>query len=204
MTDRPDHEPSEVETHALDLWLIRHAESLGNLDGTQADTDLSARGFEQASALGRALASRRFDATWSSPLIRARRTLELALPDSAPRVDARLSEFVPPPGPRVVDLSGLSVAELRELLSVPAAASSESGSEFQRRIKDWLAVLPSAGRHVVVTHFTVIREIIGSKLGYRHAPQEIAHTSIFRLSIDSQGTTTTSTLGVSGRHEWSG
>jgi broad specificity phosphatase PhoE len=45
----------------LDLWLVRHGESLGNLDGSDADTGLSARGRLQAAALAGVIADQAFD-----------------------------------------------------------------------------------------------------------------------------------------------
>ncbi|MDR6905771.1 broad specificity phosphatase PhoE [Agromyces sp. 3263] len=79
-----------------ELWLARHAESVGNvaatraeverlevipLDVRDADVDLSPTGVEQARALGDWLQPRvaGFDSLWSSPYARARRTLAIAL-----------------------------------------------------------------------------------------------------------------------------
>jgi broad specificity phosphatase PhoE len=79
-----------------ELWLARHAESLGNVAATRAeaerleviplevrdaDVDLSPAGVEQAHALGDWLQPRvgMFDTLWSSPYVRARRTLAIAL-----------------------------------------------------------------------------------------------------------------------------
>ncbi|WP_346660489.1 histidine phosphatase family protein [Nannocystis sp. ILAH1] len=67
----------------LDLWLVRHAESLGNLDGSEADTCLSPRGQLQAAALAPVLAGESFDSVLSSPLQRALETAALALPGRA-------------------------------------------------------------------------------------------------------------------------
>src|SRR5919109_1455935 len=89
----------------LDLWLVRHAESVGNLDGTHADTDLSPAGQQQARLLARALSSFTFDAVWSSPLLRARQTAALALPGSTPIIDDRLKELGTNAAPHFVDTS---------------------------------------------------------------------------------------------------
>ena len=79
-----------------ELWLARHAESVGNvaatraeverlevipLDVRDADVDLSPTGVEQAHALGDWLQPRvdAFDTLWSSPYVRTRRTLAIAL-----------------------------------------------------------------------------------------------------------------------------
>ena len=96
-----------------ELWLVRHGESIGNvaatraeieglevipLDERDADVPLSDTGREQATALGTWLHDRRatIDAFWSSPYLRARETLALALDasgaDAAVVVDERLRD----------------------------------------------------------------------------------------------------------------
>lgn len=79
-----------------ELWLARHGESIGNMAATAAEADgleviplelrdadvpLSPTGVEQAGALGRWLQGHRseIDTFWTSPYVRARQTLELAL-----------------------------------------------------------------------------------------------------------------------------
>jgi len=79
-----------------ELWLARHGESVGNVAASQAeaeglevipleprdaDVPLSPVGVEQAEALSRWLQPRlsEFDSYWTSPYVRARQTLEIAL-----------------------------------------------------------------------------------------------------------------------------
>jgi len=79
-----------------ELWLARHGESVGNVAASRAeaegleviplelrdaDVPLSSAGVEQAEALGRWLHGRLsgIDTVWSSPYLRARQTLDLAL-----------------------------------------------------------------------------------------------------------------------------
>ena len=60
------------------LFLIRHAEvaePYHRVFGGRIDMDLSAEGERQASALGRYLASRLFDAVYASPMKRVQQTL---------------------------------------------------------------------------------------------------------------------------------
>lgn len=64
----------------LQIYLIRHAESLGNIE-TDREFDrvnppLSPHGEAQASALGRRFADEKPDFLYSSPLLRARQTAE--------------------------------------------------------------------------------------------------------------------------------
>jgi broad specificity phosphatase PhoE len=96
------------------LWLLRHAESMGNVasaraasaglevvevDRRDADMDLSPLGVRQAEALGRWLAERPPEeaptVVYSSPYLRARRTAEIALrhsPATGLRLDERLRD----------------------------------------------------------------------------------------------------------------
>lgn len=96
-----------------ELWLIRHAESTGNVaaerarvagaatidvDGRDADVPLSERGREQAAALGRWLAERPADAqptvVFRSPYQRTRETAAVALRcvEVSPQLDERLRD----------------------------------------------------------------------------------------------------------------
>jgi broad specificity phosphatase PhoE len=167
----------------LDLWLIRHAESLGNLDGTHGDTELSPPGQEQARRLTRALSGFIFDSVWSSPLLRAQQTAALALPGSALIVDDRLAELEAATGPHFVDTS--NVVELQALLARPARPPEESGKAFMARVNAWRDGLPREGRVIAFTHFGVVRELLAAFFGFRRAPQEIAYTGIFRLAVGS-------------------
>lgn len=103
------------EAGAVELVLIRHGESEGNVAATEArlagmevidvpardaDVDLSGTGKEQAKALGTALGrmstENRPDAVVSSPYARARQTAEIAVETAnwptAVRVDERLRD----------------------------------------------------------------------------------------------------------------
>jgi broad specificity phosphatase PhoE len=83
---------------AVELLLVRHGESQGNVAATEAhlsgaevipvpardaDVELSTAGRDQALALGRLFSGfsrhQRADAVWSSPYVRARQTAELAI-----------------------------------------------------------------------------------------------------------------------------
>lgn len=166
----------------LDLWLVRHAESRGNLDGTGSDTDLTLAGEEQARRLGHALSSVGcdFDHVWTSPLLRARRTAAMVLPGAAPIVDARLSELEGSSDPTVVDPTNID--QILALLARPARVA-ESGQAFMARVRAWRDELPAAGRAIVFTHFGVVREVIATYLGFRRAPQKMGYASVFRLAI---------------------
>lgn len=79
------------------ILLVRHGESVWNAEGRlqgQADPHLSARGIEQAEALGRRLTNRRFAVVYCSPAQRARATAQvIAAPHGLiPRIDPSLLE----------------------------------------------------------------------------------------------------------------
>jgi broad specificity phosphatase PhoE len=63
------------------IWLVRHGETAWSLSGQhtgRTDIPLTARGEQVAAALKTRLATRSFAKVFTSPLIRARRTCELA------------------------------------------------------------------------------------------------------------------------------
>lgn len=119
----------------IDLWLVRHGESLGNVDGTDGDTELSSRGFEQARHLAKVLETVHFDIVWTSPLRRARQTAELALPLASPTIDERLAEFRSGPPVQFIDTSSSDFGRF----GIPNVASAygpiETGKEFMARVK---------------------------------------------------------------------
>ena len=83
------------------IYVIRHGETAANQEGRLQglwDMPLNENGIRLASVTGEALRDVRFDACFSSPLTRARRTAELVLSHSGNtgvevRTDARLREI---------------------------------------------------------------------------------------------------------------
>ena len=96
------------------ILLARHGETPWNAEGRyqgQEDIPLSAVGFAQASALGERLHDLRIDRAVASPLVRARRTAELALGEArAPQLlfDDGLKEIAHG------EWEGLLASEIRE------------------------------------------------------------------------------------------
>jgi broad specificity phosphatase PhoE len=77
-------------------WIIRHGETEWSLAGRhtgRTDLPLTARGEESARRLGVRLAGIAFAAVYTSPLIRAARTCELAGFGGVARVDPDLAEW---------------------------------------------------------------------------------------------------------------
>jgi len=168
----------------LRLWLVRHAESVGNATGERGDTPLTARGEEQALALAPVLRIETIDVVYVSPLLRARQTAERALPTLDVRVDDRVREFEPLSS-LYVDPSGQTPAQLIATLSAMKRDSDthEDGPAFVARVDDFLADLPAAGSVCVVSHFGVLRQIIGRMLTFRDAPQVLDNGVAYRLDV---------------------
>jgi broad specificity phosphatase PhoE len=166
-----------------ELWLVRHGESQGNVDGSQADTPLSVRGEAQARSLGSILAAEEFALVFASPLVRARQTAELALPGAPIVIEPRLRELVTATK-GFVDVRALGPERLKAFLERMRSeqAGSETGQEFKDRVRSWLAQLPRSGRVIAFSHFGVVRECLG-QLGSRRAPEIIDHCSIHRAPL---------------------
>jgi broad specificity phosphatase PhoE len=154
----------------MELLIVRHAESVANAEERmqgQRDYPLSARGESQASQLARFLVSSglRFDAAYTSPLTRARRTAEVltrALGLAEAEHAAELSEL------DAGSLQGLTRAEIvaafpgflqRSLTELGdfSEYGGESYAEVQARVQALVARFqerhrPAAHRLLVVGH----------------------------------------------------
>lgn len=166
----------------LDLWLVRHAESFGNLDGSASDSGLTPAGQVQAAALTGALSSGSFHEVLCSPLLRALETAARALPSVPGVMVPALRELESSRRPTFVDPA--DPAAVARLLQAPIE-STESGTAFMARVASWIDSLPGSGTVIAVTHFAVIREVLGALLGFRHAPQRVDFTAIFRVRLDA-------------------
>jgi broad specificity phosphatase PhoE len=168
-----------------ELWLVRHAESEGNVSGKQDDSPLSALGRAQAQKLRAAFGGVVFDEVYSSDLIRCVETASLALPHITPKQDPRLRERAEGPKERFVDLGKLSPAQLATFLQQNSAPQGESGLAFIARVTSWLESLPEHGKILAFTHTLVIREIL--RLRLNQAGAKVHHTidnaSLTRLEL---------------------
>jgi probable phosphoglycerate mutase len=81
---------------SLTIWLIRHGQTAWSLSGAhtgRTDLPLTDAGRENAAAVGRWLAGRKFSLVLTSPLARARETCRLAGYGEAAQVDVNLCEW---------------------------------------------------------------------------------------------------------------
>ena len=174
-----------LELHGLELWLVRHAESLGNVDGSASDSVLSEDGRGQAAALATTLAGQAFDRVICSPLVRARETAEIAVPGRSLEIEPRLRELVTP-RELFIDLAGLTPEKLAELARTTEPAH-ETGKAFMARIRGWLAELPAEGRVLAFTHAGVVREALWALLPRAERVQRIGFTAICRVRVAAGG-----------------
>jgi broad specificity phosphatase PhoE len=150
------------------LLLLRHGEtewSRSHKHTGRADIPLTARGEDQARALGAAIAGRQFVSVWSSPLSRARRTAELA--GLAPRTEPDLQEW------DYGTYEGKLTADLeRERpgwnLWIDGAAGGEAPAEVGARADRVLARIAAdleQGDVAVVAHGHLLRVLTARYLG---------------------------------------
>lgn len=159
------------------VYVVRHGQSEINLVSyfsCRIDSPLTQAGKNQARTLGKWFARRgqRFDAAYSSPLLRAKETAEILLEEvggSAPRIDERIQEY------DGGDLTGVSGRDLKtrfpEVLDRPRAEwgdlSPWGGESYQRvaeRVTSFLTQL--ANRHdpneelLIVSHGGIMFHIL--------------------------------------------
>ncbi|OLB78407.1 MAG: phosphoglycerate mutase [Actinobacteria bacterium 13_2_20CM_2_71_6] len=163
------------------LILLRHGRTTSNAGGTLAGhqpIELDETGRAQAVAVGQRLSAARVPlaAVVTSPLIRCRQTVELALPDAVPEVEPRLVEcgYGEWEGRPLKDLAKLPLWQVVQ--AHPSAArfpGGESIAEVSARaiaaVRDWDARLTAAyGADAVwlaCSHGDVIKAIVADALG---------------------------------------
>ena len=149
-----------VSRPSLELWLVRHGETVHNASRLVAgwcDPPLTPRGRAEASAVSAVLDGTRFDSVWSSDLERALETARLAWGE--PRPDSRLREV------NLGSLEGRSYDDVDPVFTrmfiefrdfdVPGG---ETFGRFRARVHGFLEELPP-GRHLLFVHGGVIRAV---------------------------------------------
>lgn len=150
----------------MKLYMIRHGQSMNNLSkcytGWQ-QVELSPQGKEEAKEVGMALRDISFGKVYSSDLIRAIQTQQLALPGIKAIQTPLLREV------DVGDLAGIPIEEcrekhpeLRQIRSGFAAYGGESYETFYTRLRQFLKQMEQAPVENVAAfcHLGVIRGVI--------------------------------------------
>ncbi len=196
----------------LDLFVIRHGETNWNrhvYEGTEYQggrlqppgSALSDDGFAQAERLSRRLAQERFDAVYTSDMLRARQTAEVVFGDEfgdkfgdrGVRIEPRLREIS-----RGI-FEQLTLAELTDAQREQRRAwkadktirppGGENHDDLTQRVRAWLGSLPVRGRIAVVTHSGVILTLLAEALGTGDARAFfVDNTSLTRLRRDGAKT----------------
>ena len=160
----------------LTLVLVRHGATAWNEGGRWqgwTDNPLGPAGQQQARTLRGELAGQGFDAAYSSDLLRARQTADLALPGQSIILDARLREL------HLGDYEGLTLTQMvahdafaswqRDPWAHPVPGG-ESLENVAARMQSWLAEVP-AGRVIAFSHSIAIRTLMRALLGLALVPQ---------------------------------
>jgi probable phosphoglycerate mutase len=170
-----------------ELWLVRHGETEWSRDGrhtSTTDLDLTEKGVEVACTLKDKLAGETFDLVLTSPMLRARRTAELAGFADA-EVDDDLVEWA------YGDYEGVTTKEIRR--SVPGwtvwthpTPGGETAEQVTERLDRVVAKVQRSGDRVLV--FGHGHSLRG--LAARWIEQPVDEGRFFKLD-----TATISTLG---------
>ncbi len=158
----------------MDIYLVRHAESLANTQGIYQgqtyDTDLSETGKQQAQALAKALSNLSINQIYTSPAQRALQTglsICQTLLIGEPVIDGRLEEI------NHGDWEGKTTQEIQDKFPLdihawktePQSFTMPQGENLHQvweRAYDFLSQVSQSDyqRVVVVTHDAVIRTIL--------------------------------------------
>lgn len=182
----------------LRVYLLRHGETQYNADGNRycgrTDIGLTPKGFAQAKQVYTLLKDEKIDAVYSSPLIRAKTTADIATGVSA-IVDRRLIEvdFGNWEGKTKAEFIDEDPVSWQKWVENPelvrAGVAGESGAEVITRMEsffDEMLIEHHNESIVVVAHNGVNRLYMAYKLGmplqnYRRILQENSSITIFEL-----------------------
>jgi len=194
----------------LNIYLLRHGETAYNADGNRycgrTDIDLTEKGLSQAAAVAAQLKNMQFDGVYASPLLRAKKTAELASGGLTVHTDVRLIEA------DFGNWEGKTRAEFiaEDPLSWenwdtdpavhPAGGNGETGQQVVDRVSEFFTDLlnhHTSGNIMVVAHNGINRLFLAHKLGmplknYRKIAQE--NSSITRFELDDAGEITLNLL----------
>jgi len=153
---------------SLTIWLIRHGQTAWTLSGAHTgstDLPLTEAGRENAMAVGRWLAGRKFAMVLTSPLSRARETCRLAGYGDAAQVDPNLSEW------NYGDYEGRTTADIRKerpdwFLWRDGPLNGETVEQVGTRAEEVIARASGAGGDVALfAHGHLLRILTARWLG---------------------------------------
>ena len=194
----------------LNIYLLRHGQTAYNADGNRycgrTDIELTDMGLKQAEAVAAQLKNLKFEGVYSSPLIRAKRTAEIASNGAQVFTDERLIEinFGEWEGKTREEFVAENPVLWERWDSDPqeahAGGTGESGQQIVDRVSDFydeLLAKHSSGNILVVGHNGINRLYLAHKLGmplknYRKIAQE--NSSITRFELDNSGQLTLNLL----------
>ena len=162
----------------MKAWVIRHGESEANQNGLLTgwlDVPLTEKGREEAALVRRLLAEVRFDKIYSSDLLRAKSTAEIALPGCAYETLPALREI------NVGSIAGqpLTVVRGNDIRSLTkegyGAFGGESRAEFRDRVAAFMKTVEGEDHEnvAVFAHAGVIRNFLDISLGIVHDRSKI-------------------------------
>jgi broad specificity phosphatase PhoE len=187
----------------LNVYLLRHGETPYNAEGNRycgrTDISLTDKGLRQAEVVFDFLGKTKINAVYSSPLVRARLTAEIASGKKIVRIDNRLIEadFGNWEGKTKEIFIAEDPGSWREWMENPydtkAGSTGESGKEIVERVdsffKDML-IIHDNETIMVAAHNGINRLYMAFKLGmdlkyYRRIVQDNA--SITQFQLDNKG-----------------
>lgn len=182
----------------LDLWLVRHGETVWNTEGLVqgwSDPPLSETGEAQAQKLASRLARTPFAAVYSSDLQRTRQTAQLALPGVHVIPDARLRElgFGAWEGKTWTGVAENDAKALKAWYRDPYRNTPTGGepyADLETRIQSWLRALPQTGRVLAFTHGGPVRTLLYDLTGVPDGQRwrfEVGAASLTKLVLGDAG-----------------
>lgn len=188
----------------LNIYLLRHGETAMNADGNRycgrTDVALTEKGIEQANMVKNQLQNIEFDAVYSSPLIRASHTAEIACNGKKVIRDERLIEvdFGKWEGKTraefISENPGIWDQWCKDPTNIKAGEKGETAMEVVQRVNSFfeqlLANYPN-GNIMVVGHNGINRLFLAWKLSmelknYRRILQENSSITLFSLDVDNE------------------
>ena len=160
----------------MKIYVMRHGESVNNADNRLtgwADVPLTELGVEQARIAGAKMRDVRFDAVFSSDLVRARVTCETALPGFEYTLDARLREMCLGryENERRDEITSLFSEEVRATVARDgySIVGGEDREQFLSRIRSFIDDLADKhyGTVAVFAHAGVVRSFFDLTFGTR-------------------------------------